>query len=69
MVRSPDIDVFFILSHLILVNIVNRSRLPVDKLLIEKTVEAPVWCLHTLTWLSSGVQSICDAEKMYGRHC
>ena len=32
---------------------------PVDKLPIEKTGEA-----H----LSSGVQSICDAEKVYGRH-
>ena len=43
--------------------------LPVDKLSIEKTGEAPVWCLHTLSWPSSAVQSICDAEKMYGRHC
>ena len=41
---------------------------PVDKLPIEKTGEAPVWYLHTLIWLSSGVQSICDAEKVYGRH-
>ena len=40
----------------------------VVKLPIEKTGEAPVWCLHTLIWLSSSVQSICDAEKMYGRH-
>ena len=38
---------------------------PVDKLSIEKTGKAPVWCLHTLVWLSSGVQSICDSEKMY----
>ena len=34
----------------------------VDKLPIEKTGEAPVWCLHTLIWLSSRVQYICDAE-------
>ena len=26
-----------------------------------------MWCLHTLIWLSSGVQSFCDAEKVYGR--
>ena len=36
---------------------------PVDKLPIEKTGEAPVWYLHTLIWLSSGVQSICDTKK------
>ena len=42
---------------------------PADKLPIEKTGEAPVWCLHTLIWLSRDVQSICDAEKMYGRLC
>ena len=40
----------------------------IDKLPIEKTGEAPAWCMHTLIWLSSGVQSICDAEKVYGRH-
>ena len=41
---------------------------PVDKLPIEKAGKAPVWCLHTLIWLSSGVQSMFDAEKMYGRN-
>ena len=36
---------------------------PVDKLPIEKTGEAPVWCLHTLIWLSSGVQSFVTLRK------
>ena len=46
----------------------STGPVPVDKLPIEKTGEAPVWCLHILIWLSSGVQSIYDAEKVYGRH-
>ena len=59
------------------VNIVNRSRPWLTSSLLKKQGwqapywkkgEAPVWCLHTLMWLSSGVQSIWDAEKVYGRH-
>ena len=50
------------------VNIVNRSRPRLTSCLLQKTGEAPVWCLHTLIWLYNGVQSICDAEKMYGHH-
>ena len=37
---------------------------PADQLPIEKPREAPVWCLASLIWLSSGVHSICDAEKV-----
>ena len=36
---------------------------PADQLPIEKTCEAPVWCLAALIWLSSGVQSICVPKK------
>ena len=39
-----------------------------DQLPIQKTREAPVWCLPALIWPSSCVQSICDAEKVSSRH-
>ena len=39
-----------------------------DQLPMEKTREAPFWCSPALIWLSSGVQSICDAEKVSARH-
>ena len=39
-----------------------------DQLPIEKTLEAPVWCLPAAIWLSSGAQLICDAEKASARH-
>ena len=37
---------------------------PADQLPIENTLEGPVRCLSDSIGLSSGVQLICDAEKM-----